>query len=173
MIEKSRCSWAGTDLMLTYHDHEWGQPTTDKYELFEMLSLEMMQAGLSWQTILNKREHFREAFDDFDYILIAKYNEVKIAELLNNAGIVRNKMKINAIINNARLATELDQQGGFDQFIFKLAKSHPEDEAKNTKHMLKIMKKFGFKFIGQTTLISFLETIGIYNHHEINCFLAS
>lgn len=171
MLDKKRCSWAGKGLMFDYHDHEWGQPITDKYALFEMLSLEMMQSGLSWQTILNKRENFRQAFDGFDYTNIAKYDEQKVAVLMADAGIIRNRMKIEAIIHNAQLAVSLDHDLGFDHYILNLAKTSPNDEEANTKQMLKDMKKLGFKFIGPTTLTSFLESIGIYNHHEPQCFL--
>lgn len=166
-----RCSWAENTnaLMQAYHDNEWGSPIHNDQKLFEMLSLELMQAGLSWQTILNKREAFREAFDDFDYNKVASYQSEDVTRLLANAQIIRNKRKINAIIQNAKCIQQLNTYQSFDDYIWFHGTTCLNDETQNTLALQKQLKSDGFQFIGPTILTAFLEAIGIYQHHDVQC----
>lgn len=183
MKEKIRCSWAGdTQIYKDYHDNEWGRPVHEDNKLFELLMLESMQAGLSWITILKKRESYREAFDGFDPLKIALYDDKKIEELMANEGIIRNRLKINAAINNAKLFLQIkDQYGSFNKMIWSYVDDTPivghwerkEDLPATTPLSDKIskdLKKLGFKFLGSTTLYAFMQSAGMVNDHFTKCF---
>jgi DNA-3-methyladenine glycosylase I len=180
---QSRCSWAlGSQLYLEYHDHEWGVPVHDDRKLFEMLVLEGAQAGLSWSTILNKRQGYRQAFDNFEPELVARYDERKFAELMANPAIVRNRLKIAAAIQNARTFLEIQQQhGSFDEFIWQfvhgqqIQNSWPAmgDVPATTSlsdALSKTLSKAGFRFVGSTICYSFMQAVGLVNDHIIPCF---
>jgi len=182
--EKFRCRWAGNlPIYIDYHDNEWGRPEHDDGKLFEMLILEGMQAGLSWITVLKKREAFREAFDGFDPKTVALYNNKKIEELMANAGIIRNRLKINAAIVNAKLFLEIaEKYGSFDKFIWSYVDYAPitsnlekiEDMPASTilsDKISKDLKKIGFKFVGSTIIYSFMQAIGMVNDHITDCFV--
>jgi DNA-3-methyladenine glycosylase I len=177
-----RCVWAGSDpLMVAYHDEEWGVPCYDDDELFERLMLEGFQAGLSWSTILNKRENFRHAFHNWEARRIAAYSDADIARLLANPGIVRNRLKVNGAVRNARAFLELQQaEGGFSRFIWSftggapLARTEPLRE--NLTHspesdaLSKALKKRGFTFVGTTICYAFMQSVGMVNDHSEECF---
>ncbi len=181
--DKKRCSWSGAKVLDTkYHDEEWGVPVHDDDKLFEFLVLDAFQAGLSWSTILNKRENFREAFDGFNATKIAKYGEEKVEELLQNKGIIRNKLKIYSTISNAALFLKVQKEfGSFDSYIWQftggativnswksmneIPVSTPESDA-----MSKDLKKRGFKFVGTTICYAFMQAAGMVNDHTIDCF---
>ena len=172
-----RCSWAGDDeIYIRYHDEEWGVPTHDDKELFEMLVLESFQAGLSWITILKKRENFRKAFDGFDVEKVAGYNEEKVEELRQNEGIIRHKGKISSAINNAQIFIEIQKEfGSFDKYIWgftdgEIIKAEFKTESELSKNISKDLKKRGMKFVGPTIIYSYLESIGIIDNHQENCF---
>jgi DNA-3-methyladenine glycosylase I len=178
-----RCEWCeSTDLMRTYHDTEWGSPLHDEQRHFEFLVLEFMQAGLSWSTILNKRENFRKAFDDFDVEKVAKYGSEKVVLLLQDAGIIRNRLKIAALINNAGKFIEVQKEfGSFDAYIWhftdgKVVNNRIESlkgmpvTSDLSDEVSKDMKKRGFKFVGSTTLYAHLQAIGVINDHVTSCF---
>ena len=178
-----RCKWAEfNDLMKVYHDKEWGTPIHDDNILFEFLVLEGAQAGLSWNTILQKRENFRKAFDNFDYTKIANYNKKKVEDLLNDAGIIRNRLKIEAAITNAKAFLKVqDEFGSFDNYIWKFVKDKPiinkfktlEELPAKTKQsdlISKDLKKRGFKFVGPTIIYSFMQAVGMTNDHTTDCF---
>ena len=184
MDKKIRCAWLdGSDIYTKYHDEEWGKPVHDDNKLFEMLTLEAFQAGLSWITILKKRESFRIAFDGFDPNLVALYDENKIAELVINEKIIRHRGKIVAAINNAKLFIEIQKQyGSFDTMIWNYVNNTPIlgrwnsiDELPATTDMSdkisKDLKKIGFKFLGSTTVYAFMQAIGMVNDHTQDCFL--
>ena len=184
MNEKARCSWAGDmPIYIEYHDNEWGRPVHDDMKLFEMLILESMQAGLSWITVLKKREAFREAFDGFDPKKVALYDDTKIEELMANEKIIRNRLKINAAITNARLFLDVvERYGSFDKFIWSYVDYVPvtghwkklEDVPATTPLSDKIsreLKKMGFKFVGSTIIYSFMQAIGMVNDHIMDCFV--
>lgn len=178
-----RCKWAGTDeLYCKYHDNEWGEPVHDDNILFEFLILEGAQAGLSWITVLRKRENYRKAFDDFNYNKIAEYTSEKIEELMNNEGIIRNRLKITSAIINAKEFIKIREEfGTFDKYIWgftegktiyndfkdigELPASTPLSDI-----ISKDMKKRGFKFVGSTIIYAFLQAVGIVNDHTENCF---
>lgn len=177
-----RCKWVDekSEIYIKYHDTEWGVPSYDDAYLFEMLMLESFQAGLSWITILNKRENFREAFDQFDYKKIRQYNDDKINELMNNKGIIRNKLKIHAAINNAKIFMNIQKEfNSFSNYIwkftdYKIIKN--ENDIMNTTSSLsdeisKDLRRRGMKFVGSTIIYSYLQAIGIINDHEKDCFL--
>lgn len=178
-----RCDWVTTDdLYIKYHDEEWGKPVYDDAVLFEFLVLESFQAGLSWITILRKRENFRKAFDQFDYKLIAKYSSNKVAELLKNDGIIRHRGKIEATINNAKLFMDIQEEfGSFSKYIwgfvnhqsiinnFTSIKQVPATTAISDV-LAKDLKKRGFKFMGSTTVYAFMQAVGMVNDHIENCF---
>ena len=173
----NRCSWAGDDeTYIRYHDEEWGVPTHDDHELFEMLVLESFQAGLSWITILKKRENFRKAFDDFDVEKVASYDENKIEELRQNKGIIRHKGKIVSAVNNAGIFIEIQKEfGSFDNYIWgftngEIIKAEFLTESELSKRISKDLKKRGMKFVGPTIIYSYLESIGIIDNHQKNCF---
>ncbi|TDI94807.1 MAG: DNA-3-methyladenine glycosylase I [Caldithrix sp.] len=180
---KTRCEWAGSDLLYyDYHDHEWGVPEHNDQKLFEMLILEGAQAGLSWITILKKRENYRKAFDNFNAAKIVKYSETKIQELLNNKGIVRNKLKVKAAIQNARGFLEIQKESGtFDTYIWQFVGGNPRKNsfeqlkdlpAKTTESeaMSKDLLKHGFKFVGPTICYAFMQAVGMVNDHMVSCF---
>lgn len=180
-MDKKRCQWAENveEIYTKYHDEEWGVPTYDDQELFEMLVLESFQAGLSWITILKKRENFEKAFDNFDIETVSKYDEEKIEELRGNEGIIRNKLKINAAINNAKVFMEIQKEfGSFSNYIWgftdnKILKDTEENYQTNSPLSDKItkdLKKRGMKFVGTTIIYSYLESIGIINNHVHECF---
>lgn len=175
-----RCKWLNEDneLYVYYHDHEWGVPNYDDNYMFEFLILESFQAGLSWETILNKRENFRQAFDNFDYKKIANYDENKINELLQNKGIIRNKLKINAAINNAKKFMEIQKEfKSFSNYIWSFTNNqiikNTDDNFKTSSELSdtisKDLIKRGMKFVGTTIIYSYLQAIGIINDHELNC----
>ena len=176
-MNKNRCTWAGSeDIYIRYHDEEWGVPTHDDGELFEMLVLESFQAGLSWITILKKRENFRKAFDNFDVVKVANYGEDKVNELLKNEGIIRHKGKIASTINNAQTFIEIQKEfGSFDEYIWgftdgKIIKAEFLTESELSKQISKDLKKRGMKFVGPTIIYSYLESIGIIDNHQERCF---
>ena len=179
-----RCDWAPTnnELYIKYHDEEWGVEVHDDRKLFEMLILEGAQAGLSWSTVLKKRENYRKAFDKFDYEKISRYDEGKIKELLNNAGIIRNKLKIKSAIRNAKVFLEIQKEfGSFDKYIWKFVnfkqidnkfKSMEEIPASTelSDKISKDLKKRGMNFVGTTIIYAYLQSIGIVNDHQVDCF---
>ena len=175
-----RCKWVNekNKLYIKYHDKEWGVPSHDDNYLFEMLILESFQAGLSWECILNKREAFRKAFDDFNYQKIANYNENKVIELLNNKEIIRNKLKIKATINNAKVFIDIRKEyKTFDNYIWSFTNGkrviNTDDIFKTTSNLSDTisndLKKRGMKFVGSTIIYSYLQAIGIINDHELEC----
>ena len=163
-------------IYIKYHDQEWGVPKHDDQEIFELLILESFQSGLSWITILKKRDNFRKAFDNFDYKKIAEYDDDKIEELLLDEGIIRNKGKINAAIKNAKIFMDIqDEFGSFDEYIWdfsdgEIIKAEYQTESELSKKISKDLKKRGMKFVGPTIIYSFLEAIGIIDNHEKTCF---
>ena len=176
-MTKKRCTWAGSDeIYIRYHDDEWGVPTHDDRLLFEMLVLESFQAGLSWITILKKRENFKMAFDDFDVRKVADYDEEKVEELRSNEGIIRHKGKITSAINNARVFIEIqDEFGSFDEYIWgftggEIIKAEFLTESDLSKEISKDLKKRGMKFVGPTIIYSYLESIGVIDNHQEDCF---
>ncbi len=182
-MEKQRCSWCrGDALYEKYHDTEWGVPLKEDNKLFEFLILETFQAGLSWITILRKRENFRVALDNFDYQKIANYDENKIASLLQNEGIIRNKLKIQATVTNAQAFMKIQKEfNSFSAYIWgfvnhkriknkvKLYKEAPTNTALSDT-ISKDLKKRGFKFVGSTVMYAHLQATGMINDHELNCF---
>jgi DNA-3-methyladenine glycosylase I len=182
---KRRCAWCSADpLYVAYHDTEWGQPLHTDVRLFEMLCLEGAQAGLSWLTILRKRNSYREAFDHFDAEKIARYGERKRAELLQNAGIVRNRLKVDAFISNARAYLRIQERpGGFDRYLWqftggKVVRRRPlylSGIPQSTPHsdaMSKELKKQGFRFVGTTICYAFMQAVGIVDEHQRHCWAA-
>lgn len=183
MNDKIRCLWAGNDsLYVAYHDQEWGVPSHDEQHLFEMLILEGMQAGLSWITILRKRENFRRAFDHFDVQKVARYDEAKIRELLNDPGIIRNRLKINAAIKNAQGFIKVQEAfGSFDHYLWNYVDGKPVQNQFKTLSELpaltplsekisKDLKKRGFAFVGPTGIYAFMQSVGVVNDHVVGCF---
>jgi len=176
-----RCLWAQShELFIPYHDEEWGGPVNDDRHLFEMLNLEGAQAGLSWLTILKKREHYRAAFDHFDAEKIVHYDVTKREALLQNAGIVRNRLKINAVIENARAFLAVQREfGSFDTYIWQFVGGKPLTNAEKpsatakSELMSKDLKKRGFKFVGATICYAFMQAVGMVNDHASDCFRAS
>ncbi|WP_339611040.1 DNA-3-methyladenine glycosylase I [uncultured Planktosalinus sp.] len=179
----NRCPWCGTDpLYVEYHDKEWGVPVYDDATLFEFLILESFQAGLSWITILRKRENFRKAFDDFDYKKIALYPDSKIQELLQNEGIIRNKLKVRAAVTNAQAFMEVQKEfGSFSEYIWGFVDGKPiknnlkslQDAPATTAlsdTISKDLKKRGFKFMGSTVIYAHLQATGVVNDHLVDCF---
>jgi len=177
-----RCPWAKTDLYVQYHDTEWGVPVHDDRLLFEFLILEGAQAGLSWETILNKRENYRSAFDLFDPALVGKYDQKKRKSLLADAGIVRNRLKIEAAIQNAKVFLAVrDEFGSFDEYIWAFVGNKPKQNAwksieevpaktAESDAMSKDLKRRGFKFVGSTICYAFMQAVGMVNDHLVGCF---
>jgi DNA-3-methyladenine glycosylase I len=179
----SRCEWSlGTPIYVDYHDLEWGTPVHDDVKLFEMIALDGMQAGLSWLTILKKRENFRKAFDGFRPEIIAGYSPTKMEELLQDAGIIRNRAKIAAIVTNARLTLELQQEfGSLDHYLWGFVDGKPVVNGWTSMNQIPAstplsdrvsqdMKKRGFKFCGTTITYAFLQAAGLVNDHVVDCF---
>ena len=178
-----RCTWATdtTEEMQAYHDDEWGRPVHEEQQLFELLTLESMQAGLSWAIILNKRETLRAAYDAFDYRKIARYDEKKILALLANPGVIRHRLKIQATITNAQVFQEIQAEfGSFDRYLWNFVDQqpivnhwqHPEEVPASTElsqQISRALKKRGFKFLGATTVYSFLQAAGLVNDHLETC----
>lgn len=183
MPERTRCGWAGTEpLMVAYHDDEWGTPTHDDAALFELLTLEGAQAGLSWRTILNKREGYRAAFADFDPATVAAFTERDVERLLGDAGIVRHRGKIESTINNAQRVVEVQRElGSFDAYAWSFVDGTP---IVGTWHQLgelpsstdvstalsKDLKRRGFRFVGPTTVYAFMQAAGLVDDHVVTCF---
>lgn len=179
-----RCSWANpaNPRYLAYHDHEWGVPCQDETRLFEMLNLEGAQAGLSWETILNKRDNYRELFDQWDAEKIARYDQAKVAALLGNAGIVRNRLKVAATITNAQAYLRLcDEVGGLTPFLWSYVGGTPIQNAWDgagrlpaktelSDQISKDLAKRGFKFVGSTIIYAYMQAIGMVNDHSVACF---
>ncbi|WP_339909908.1 DNA-3-methyladenine glycosylase I [Symmachiella dynata] len=178
-----RCQWAGEDpLMVAYHDEEWGVPLRDDRRLFELLILEGAQAGLSWRTILHKRENYRRLFDGFDPVKIARYRDAKVKKLLADAGIVRNRLKVAATIQNAKSLLELQKSGAsFSEFLWQFVDDQPihnhwkslsDLPAKTdvSDAMSKELKARGFKFVGSTICYAFMQAAGMVNDHETSCY---
>ena len=175
-----RCKWVDetNELYVKYHDTEWGIPSYDDHYLFEMLVLESFQAGLSWITILKKREAFREAFDDFDVIKVSQYDETKILSLMSNQKIVRNQLKIRAAVNNAKIFIQIQQEfGSFSNYIWSFTDGkiiyNENDELPTTSSLSDQisadLKKRGMKFVGSTIIYSYLQAMGVINDHETTC----
>ena len=182
-----RCEWTGdwsdiNDIMVRYHDEEWGEPKHDDRRLFEDLVLDGAQAGLSWSTILNKRENYREAFDNFDPAKVAAYDEAKIEELLQNPGIVRNRQKVNSAVKNAKAFLKIQEEfGSFDAYIWGFVDGKPiQNERKSMSELpaktelsegiSKDLKIRGFNFVGPTIIYAFMQAVGLVNDHTIDCF---
>lgn len=176
----NRCFWVNMDnpLYVDYHDFEWGVPKYDDHELYELLILEMFQGGLSWETILNKRENFRKAFDSFDWNSIVNYDEDKINELMQDKGIIRNRKKIEATINNTKVFLNIQKEyGSFANFIWSFTDNKViitdskvvSNELSDT--ISKELRKRGMKFVGTVIIYSYLQAVGVINSHEDNCFL--
>nr|WP_297786257.1 DNA-3-methyladenine glycosylase I [uncultured Allomuricauda sp.] len=182
-MQKHRCGWClGDPLYEAYHDEEWGVPVKDDETLFEFLILETFQAGLSWITVLRKRENFRKAFDQFNYKKIAAYDQTKIDALLQDPGIIRNKLKVNATVSNANAFMEVQKEfGSFSSYIWGFVNGEPiKNKWKNYKDapattelsdaISKDLKKRGFKFVGSTVIYAHMQATGMVNDHEVNCF---
>lgn len=180
---KKRCAWVGTDpLYIEYHDKEWGVPIHDDGKLFEFLVLEGAQAGLSWITVLRKRENYRKSFDNFDPKKVAQYDEIKINELLGNPGIIRNRLKISSAIKNAKAFLEVQKEvGSFSEYSWRFVDGKPKknawesmDEIPATSPesdvMSKDLKKRGFSFVGSTIIYAHMQAVGMVNDHTVDCF---
>ena len=183
MMIQQRCAWGNSsDLYIEYHDTEWGVPVHDERKLFEFLILEGAQAGLSWSTILNKRQAYIQAFDNFEPTKVADYNDTKVQALLANSGIVRNRLKIQAAIQNARSFLEVrDQYGRFDTYIWQFVDGKPVQNSwkslqeipattKESDAMSKELKMLGFTFVGSTICYAFMQAVGMVNDHTVDCF---
>ena len=179
--EPIRCSWAGSALMIRYHDEEWGVPVHDDRNLFEFLILEGAQAGLSWETILSKRENYRAAFDNFDAQEVARYDRRKIAQLLKNPGIVRNRLKIASAVRNAQAFLRVQEEfGSFDRYIWQFVDGKPRintwkspqipTSSPESDAMSKDLKNRGFNFVGSTICYAFMQAVGMVNDHAMQCF---
>ena len=174
----NRCTWAMNvnEIYTKYHDEEWGEPIHDEQKLYEMLILESFQAGLSWSCILNKRKNFKKSFDNFDIDKIINYDETKIKELQNNEGIIRNKLKIKATINNSKIFKQIQKEyGSFDKYIWSFTNNETIYELDKVSSELsdtisKDLKQRGMTFVGTIIIYSYLQAIGIINSHEIQCF---
>lgn len=180
---KKRCHWAGSDpLYVEYHDHEWGVPVHDDRKLFEMLTLEGAQAGLSWITILRKRENYKKAFNDFDAKKVAAYKARDVQRLMKNEGIVRNRLKIESTISNAKAFLAVRNEfGSFEAYIWRFVNGEPKQNSRKTMKdvpptsaesdaMSKDLKKRGFRFVGSTICYAFMQATGMVNDHLVSCF---
>ncbi|HOY22792.1 MAG TPA: DNA-3-methyladenine glycosylase I [Cellvibrio sp.] len=183
MTEKHRCPWCGTDpLYMDYHDNEWGTPLYDNQKLFEFLILEGAQAGLSWITVLRKRENYRKAFDNFDPAKIARYTDAKKAKLLLNEGIIRNRLKIDSAIKNAQAYLAMQKNGeDFSEFLWSFVGGKPKQNnwksmsqapafTAESDAMCKALKQRGFNFVGSTICYAFMQATGMVNDHIIDCY---
>jgi DNA-3-methyladenine glycosylase I len=181
-ITRTRCAWAKNELNIPYHDEEWGVPVHDERKWFEFLVLEGAQAGLSWDTILRKRARYREVFDGFDPEKVARYDKKKVRELLRDAGIIRNRLKIDATISNARAFLEVHKEfGTFDVYIWRFVGGRPKQNAWKTHKRLpaktpesdalsKDLRKRGFRFVGSTICYALMQATGLVNDHLVSCF---
>ncbi|VAW65513.1 DNA-3-methyladenine glycosylase [hydrothermal vent metagenome] len=182
MVKKKRCDWVGeNELYQKYHDEEWGMPSYDDRHLFEMLNLEGAQAGLSWITVLKKRQTYKKAFDNFEAKKISRYTQKKIDKLLQNPGIIRNKLKVNAAITNAKIYLEIQKEyGSFSEYIWQFVNGKPivnkwkklsevPVSTKESDVMSKALKKRGFKFIGTTICYAYMQAVGMVNDHTTDC----
>jgi len=177
-----RCQWPSNDLSIAYHDKEWGVPVHDDRTLFEFLTLEGAQAGLSWDTVLKKRERYREAFSGFDPIKVARYDRRKVSALLKDPGIIRNRLKIESTISNAKAFLQIQKEfGSFDKYIWTFVNGKPIQNAwetlaglpastKVSDAMSKDLKKRGFRFVGATICYAFMQAVGMVNDHATTCF---
>ena len=182
MIMKKRCGWATDEPNLSYHDKEWGRPQHDDQKLFEFLVLEGAQAGLSWTTILNRREGYRKAFSDFDAKKVAKYSEKRIEKLLQDESIIRNKLKINSAVNNAKQFLKVQKEfGSFDKYLWGFVNGKPiknnfkkytdlPAQTEISEKLSKDLKKRGFNFVGPTICYALMQAIGMVNDHTVECF---
>lgn len=179
MQEKCRCAWANVknERYIEYHDKEWGQPVSDDHRLFEMLILESFQAGLSWECVLNKREAFREAFDNFEVDKVAAYGEKKAEELRQNEKIIRNRLKINAAVNNAKIFKKITAEyGTFSDYLWgftghKIIYETGKCSSELSDRIAADLKKRGMKFVGTTIIYSYLQAVGVIYSHEKECYL--
>ena len=179
---KKRCDWAKNEPNITYHDIEWGVPQHDDKKLFEFLILEGAQAGLSWSTILNRREMYRNAFSNFDVIAVSKYTQLDVEKLLQNDGIIRNKLKINSVINNANKFVQIQKEfGSFDEYLWRFVnfetiknkfKNHSDLPSYTTisKKLSHDLKTRGFTFVGPTICYALMQAVGMVNDHLVDCF---
>ncbi|MBA2527861.1 MAG: DNA-3-methyladenine glycosylase I [Pyrinomonadaceae bacterium] len=175
-----RCAWPRTDLAIAYHDREWGVPLHDDRGLFEFLILEGAQAGLSWETVLQKRANYRAAFDNFEPAKVAKYNPRKVERLLDNAGIIRNRLKIASAIQNAKAFMAVQKElGSFNEYLWRVVDNRPLKRKRGTPvpartplsdALSKDLMKRGFKFVGSTICYAFMQAVGLVNDHDLSCF---
>lgn len=177
-----RCTWAKTNLSIVYHDEEWGVPVHDDRVLFEFLTLEGAQAGLSWETVLKKRENYRVAFDNFDPVRIATYDKRKLTRLLSNPGIIRNRLKLASTVENAKCFLRIQEEfESFDRFIWQFVGGKPKRNrwripsqvpasTAESDMMSRDLKKRGFKFVGSTICYAFMQAVGMVNDHVVDCF---
>jgi len=177
---RRRCHWARTDLAIAYHDDEWGVPVHDDRRLFEFLVLEGAQAGLSWETILRKRENYRRAFDNFDPRKVASYDAAAIAKLLDNEGIIRNRLKVASAVQNAKSFIKIQKEfGSFDKYVWSFVNGKPKQRKRgvpvpvttaDSDALSRDLKKRGFNFVGSTIVYSFMQAVGLVNDHDRDCF---
>ena len=181
---KTRCDWylSGNDLYIDYHDSEWGVPVHDDQKQFEFLILEGAQAGLSWSTVLNKREGYRKAFANFDPVKVARFTDKKIAKLLENPAIIRNRLKVNSAVTNAKQFLKVqDEFGSFDEYIWQFVNGKPKQNkwktskqvpatSKESDALSKDLKKRGFKFVGSTIIYAHMQATGMVNDHLVSCY---
>jgi len=177
---RRRCHWARTDLAIAYHDDEWGVPVHDDRRLFEFLLLEGAQAGLSWETILKKRENYRRAFDNFDPRKVASYDAAAIAKLLDNEGIIRNRLKVASAVQNAKSFIKIQKEfGSFDKYVWSFVDGKPKQRRRgvpvpvttaDSDALSRDLKKRGFNFVGSTIVYSFMQAVGLVNDHDRDCF---
>ena len=180
-----RCAWASAEPNLSYHDAEWGVPVHDDRLLFEFLILEGAQAGLSWETILKKRDAYRKAFDDFDPLWVARYSQARVEKLMKNAGIVRNRLKIESTIDNAKAFLRVQKEfGSFDAYVWGFVDGRPQINVRKTMKdipasspesdaLSKDLKRRGFRFVGTTICYAFMQAVGMVNDHTVDCFRKS
>ncbi len=181
--DKQRCQWVGSHpLEIAYHDTEWGVPVHDDRRLFESLILEGAQAGLSWLTVLKKRESYREAFAGFDPVKIARFDEAKVGKLLGNPGIIRNRLKVRSAIQNARAFLKIQEDDGtFDAYVWRFVEGAPKvnrwrslteipAQTPESERMSKDLKKRGFNFVGPTICYAFMQAVGLVNDHTVDCY---
>jgi DNA-3-methyladenine glycosylase I len=181
-VKIHRCEWANTAALIDYHDHEWGVPIHDDRALFEFIILEGMQAGLSWETVLRKRSSYRAAFDNFDPAAIAAYRQSKVRELLANQNIIRNRLKIEAAIGNAKSLLALQKEfGSFDEYVWRFIGGRPKQnkcqlpedvpaQTAESEALSKDLRRYGFKFAGPTICYAFMQAVGMVNDHLVDCF---
>lgn len=180
LFMKKRCDWAKSEISLAYHDEEWGVPLHDDTRLFEFLILEGAQAGLSWETILKKRGNYRAAFDHFDVAKVARYKARKVAALLNDAGLIRNRLKINSAISNAIAYQQVQKEfGSFDKYVWQWVNDKPLKRKRGqgvlarteiSDALSKDLSRRGFRFVGSTICYAFMQAVGMVNDHDLNCF---